>query len=102
MFVQPVVEGFAPAVQEPSKQSGLPEQDTSKSFVILVHGDAAFPGQGIVAETCNVSRLNANQTGGTIHVIANNAVGCTTDSDDSRSTKYLSYLANGFNVACVH
>ncbi|MBL2486572.1 hypothetical protein ELJ40_30690, partial [Klebsiella pneumoniae] len=68
-FVNPVVEGFARAAQENRKKSGLPEQDTSKSFVILVHGDAAFPGQGIVSETLNLSRLNAYQTGGTIHVI---------------------------------
>ena len=50
-------------------------------------------GQGIVSETLNLSRLNAYQTGGTIHVIANNAVGFTTDSYDSRSTKYSSDLA---------
>ena len=62
-FVNPVVEGFARAAQENRKKSGLPEQDTSKSFVILVHGDAAFPGQGIVSETLILSRLNAFQTG---------------------------------------
>ncbi|PER19273.1 2-oxoglutarate dehydrogenase E1 component [Bacillus cereus] len=101
-FVNPVAEGFARAAQENRKKSGLPDQDTSKSFVILVHGDAAFPGQGIVSETLNLSRLNAYQTGGTIHVIANNAVGFTTDSYDSRSTKYSSDLAKGFDIPIVH
>ena len=62
----------------------------------------AFPGQGIVSETLNLSRLNAYQTGGTIHVIANNAVGFTTDSYDSRSTKYSSDLAKGFDIPIVH
>ncbi len=70
--------------------------------MILVHGDAAFPGQGIVSETLIFSRLNAYQTGGTIHVISNNAVGFTTDSDDSRSTKYSCDLANSFDFASVH
>ena len=101
-FVNPVVEGYARAAQENRKKAGYPEQDVSKSFVILVHGDAAFPGQGIVSETLNLSRLNAYQTGGTIHVIANNAVGFTTDSYDSRSTKYSSDLAKGFDIPIVH
>ncbi len=100
--MNPVVEGFRTCGPRNRKKSGLPEQDTSKSFVILVHGDAAFPGQGIVSETLNLSRLNAYQTGGTIHVIANNAVGFTTDSYDSRSTKYSSDLAKGFDIPIVH
>ncbi|ABS21292.1 MULTISPECIES: 2-oxoglutarate dehydrogenase E1 component [Bacillus cereus group] len=101
-FVNPVVEGYARAAQENRKKAGYPEQDSSKSFVILVHGDAAFPGQGIVSETLNLSRLNAYQTGGTIHIIANNTIGFTTDSYDSRSTRYSSDLAKGFDIPIVH
>src|SRR5699024_9970577 len=74
-FVNPVVEGYARAEQEERNQAGVPEQDTSKSLPILIHGDAAFPGEGIVAETLNLSRLPGYQTGGTIHIIANNLLG---------------------------
>ncbi|WP_369900575.1 2-oxoglutarate dehydrogenase E1 component [Bacillus manliponensis] len=101
-FVDPVVEGYARAAQESRSNSGHPEQDISKAFAILVHGDAAFPGQGIVSETLNLSRLDGYHTGGSIHIIANNAIGFTTDSSDSRSTTYSSDLAKGFEVPVVH
>jgi 2-oxoglutarate dehydrogenase E1 component len=57
---------------------------------MAIHGDAAFPGEGIVAETLNISHLNAYRTGGTIHIIVNNQVGFTTDPTDARSTHYAS------------
>lgn len=101
-FVDPVVEGFARAAQEERDQAGYPKQDTSKAFAILVHGDAAFPGQGIVAETLNLGGLRGYRTGGTIHIIANNMVGFTTDSHDSRFTKYASDLAKGYEIPVVH
>ncbi|WHY02858.1 2-oxoglutarate dehydrogenase E1 component [Neobacillus sp. DY30] len=101
-FVNPVVEGFARAAQEDRQKSGYPEQDVKKAFAILVHGDAAFPGQGIVAETLNLGGLKGYRTGGTIHIIANNMVGFTTDSHDSRSTRYSSDLAKGFEIPIVH
>lgn len=101
-FVDPVVEGFARAAQEERHRVGYPEQDTSKALAILVHGDAAFPGQGIVAETLNLGGLKGYQTGGTIHIIANNMVGFTTDSHDSRSTRYTSDLAKGFEIPILH
>ncbi|WP_078412907.1 2-oxoglutarate dehydrogenase E1 component [Priestia abyssalis] len=101
-FVDPVVEGFARAAQEERHKAGYPEQDTSKAFAILVHGDAAFPGQGIVSETLNLGGLKGYQTGGTLHIIANNMVGFTTDSHDSRSTRYASDLAKGFEIPIVH
>jgi 2-oxoglutarate dehydrogenase E1 component len=101
-FVDPVVEGFARAAQEERKNTGYPEQDVKKAFAILVHGDAAFPGQGIVAETLNLSGLKGYRTGGTIHIIANNMVGFTTDSHDSRSTRYSSDLAKGFEIPIIH
>nr|WP_263327634.1 2-oxoglutarate dehydrogenase E1 component [Neobacillus sp. Marseille-Q6967] len=101
-FVNPVVEGFARASQEERQKAGYPKQDVSKAFAILVHGDAAFPGQGIVAETLNLGGLKGYRTGGTIHIIANNMVGFTTDSHDSRSTRYSSDLAKGFEIPIVH
>ncbi|CAM3725607.1 2-oxoglutarate dehydrogenase E1 component [Alkalicoccus chagannorensis] len=101
-FVDPVVEGLARAAQDDRSERGKPKQDMSKSMPILIHGDAAFPGQGIVAETLNLSRLEGYATGGTLHVIANNLIGFTTVSDDSRSTTYASDLAKGFNVPVIH
>ncbi|HWO96532.1 MAG TPA: 2-oxoglutarate dehydrogenase E1 component [Bacillus sp. (in: firmicutes)] len=101
-FVDPVVLGFTRASQEERDEAGYPKQDVSKSFAILIHGDAAFPGQGIVAETLNLGGLKGYQTGGTIHIIANNMVGFTTDSPDSRSTKYASDLAKGYEIPVIH
>ena len=69
---------------------------------VLIHGDAAFPGQGIVAETLNLQSLPGYSTGGTLHVIANNQLGFTTDPDESRSTRYASDLAKGFDVPIIH
>ena len=65
---------------------------------MLIHGDAAFPGQGVVAETLNLQALPGYSTGGTIHVIANNQLGFTTDPEESRSTRYASDLAKGFDM----
>lgn len=101
-FVNPVVEGFTRAVQEDRNKPGYPEQDTNKAMAILIHGDAAFPGEGVVAETLNLSQLKGYRTGGTIHIIANNQLGFTTDSTDSRSTVYSSDLAKGFEIPIVH
>ena len=69
---------------------------------VLIHGDAAFPGQGMVAETLNLQSLAGYSTGGTLHVIANNQLGFTTDPDESRSTRYASDLAKGFDVPIIH
>ena len=101
-FVDPVVEGRARAAQDRRKQRGAPEQDATASLAILIHGDAAFPGQGIVPETLNLSRLPGYSVGGTIHVITNNQIGFTTDPIDSRSTLYASDLAKGFEIPIVH
>ncbi|MGE8077754.1 2-oxoglutarate dehydrogenase E1 component [Peribacillus loiseleuriae] len=100
--VGPVVEGYSRAAQENRTEAGFPKQDISRSMAILIHGDAAFPGEGIVPETLNLSRLKGYQTGGTIHIIANNMIGFTTESEDSRSTKYASDPAKGFEVPIVH
>ncbi|MGE6259616.1 2-oxoglutarate dehydrogenase E1 component [Heyndrickxia sporothermodurans] len=98
----PIVEGYTRAAQEQRHAAGYPSQDQDQSYAILVHGDAAFPGQGIVAETLNMSGLKGFNTGGSIHIIANNMIGFTTESYDSRSTKYASDTAKGFEVPIIH
>jgi 2-oxoglutarate dehydrogenase E1 component len=99
--VDPVVEGSTRALQTDHTHS-VPVQDVKKAAPILIHGDAAFVGQGIVSEVFNLQSLPGYETGGTIHVIANNQVGFTTDTRDSRSTRYASDLAKGFDVPIVH
>ena len=74
----------------------------SRTLPILIHGDAAFPGQGIVAETLNLSRLDGYTTGGTIHIIANNQLGFTATSREAYGTSYASGLARGFKIPIVH
>ncbi|MEH7522759.1 2-oxoglutarate dehydrogenase E1 component [Bacillus sp. JJ1503] len=97
-----VVEGYTRAAQEDRSEKGYPKQDVTKALAVLVHGDAAFPGQGVVAETLNYSSTVAYQTGGTIHIIANNRIGFTTESEDSRSTRYSSDMAKGFHIPIFH
>ncbi len=101
-FVNAVAEGQARAVQETINLPGAPKQDDHASLPVLIHGDAAFPGQGIVAETLNLSRLPGYRTGGTIHIIVNNQIGFTTVPSDGRSTLYASDLAKGFEIPIVH
>lgn len=101
-FVNPVVEGYARAAQEDRGQPGYPQQDVNKAATVLIHGDAAFPGEGIVAETLNFTKLPGYQNGGTIHIIVNNNLGFTTESKDSRSTHYASDLAKGYEIPIVH
>ncbi|MBW3633127.1 MAG: 2-oxoglutarate dehydrogenase E1 component [Chloroflexi bacterium] len=101
-FVNPVVEGMARASQDQRSQPGAPPHDRNRAMAILLHGDAAFPGQGIVAETLNFSGLPGYSTGGTIHVIVNNQIGFTTDIRDSRTTLYAGDLAKGFEIPVVH
>ena len=100
--VNSVVTGQTRAAQEQKNNVGLPEQDTNSAYAVLVHGDAAFPGQGIVPETFNYSRVRGFQTGGSVHVIANNMIGFTTEHYDSRSTHYSSDPAKGFEVPVIH
>jgi 2-oxoglutarate dehydrogenase E1 component len=100
--VDPIVEGMARAAGTRTDRGGAPEFDPARSVPILIHGDAAFPGQGIVAETLNLSRLAGYDTGGTIHIIVNNQLGFTADTRDSYSTSYASGLARGFKIPIVH
>lgn len=101
-FVDPVVEGYARAVQDGRDQAGQPAFHQDEAMAMLVHGDAAFPGEGVVAETLNLSRLDGYQTGGTIHIIANNQLGFTAEAHEGRSTHYASDLAKGFEIPVVH
>jgi 2-oxoglutarate dehydrogenase E1 component len=101
-FVDPAVVGRARAAQETRTEGGKPNQDIRASLAILIHGDAAFPGQGVVAETLNLGQLNGYKIGGTIHIISNNQIGFTTDPQDARSTLYASDLAKGFEIPIVH
>jgi 2-oxoglutarate dehydrogenase E1 component len=102
-FVNPVVMGMVRAAQDDTAQSGgVPTLDTAAALPVVVHGDAAFPGQGVVAETLNMSCLAGYSVGGTIHLIANNQVGFTTNPSASRSTNYASDLAKGFDIPVVH
>jgi 2-oxoglutarate dehydrogenase E1 component len=99
--VDPVVEGLTRSEQtDRSTRDGA--YDGRVALPILIHGDASFPGQGVVAETLNLQGLGGYSTGGTLHVIANNQVGFTTDPEDGRSTRYSSDLAKGFDVPIVH
>ena len=99
--VNPVVEGRARAEQtDRSTRAGL--HDPGVALPILIHGDAAFAGQGVVAETLNLEGLAGYTTGGTLHLIANNQVGYTTDPAEGRSTRYSSDLAKGFDVPIIH
>jgi 2-oxoglutarate dehydrogenase E1 component len=99
--VDPVVEGRSRAEQtDRSTRYGL--HDPSVALPVLIHGDASFPGQGEVAETLNLSALDGYSTGGTLHVIANNQIGFTTDPSEGRSTRYSSDLAKGFDIPIIH
>ncbi len=101
-FVDPVVEGMTRASQETRDHLGSPQQDVDSTLPILLHGDAAFPGEGIVAETLNLWNLHGYRVGGTIHIIVNNQLGFTTEPRDYRSTYFASDLAKGFEIPIIH
>jgi 2-oxoglutarate dehydrogenase E1 component len=100
-YVDPVVEGATRAAQT-TRQGPHVHRDTNAAIPILLHGDAAFPAGGVVAETLNLQALDGYTTGGTIHIIQNNQVGFTTNADDARSTTWASDLAKGFDVPIIH
>ena len=101
-FVDPVVEGFARAAQDRRDQPGPPQQDVETALPVTIHGDAAFPGEGVVAETLNLSHLPGFETGGTVRIIVNNQIGFTTSARAGRSTLYASDPAKGFEIPVVH
>src|SRR6185295_5271491 len=99
-FIDPVVEGRTRAQQtERDKQQA--QHFPRRALPILIHGDAAFPGEGVVAETLNLEALAGYSTGGVMHIIANNQIGFTTEPEESRSTRYASDLAKGFDMPII-
>ncbi|MCW2923070.1 MAG: 2-oxoglutarate dehydrogenase, subunit, partial [Thermoleophilia bacterium] len=99
--VNPVVEGRTRASQSLQRGREM-THDGSAALPVLIHGDAAFAGQGVVAETLNLQGLAGYTTGGTVHLISNNQVGFTTNPRDGRSTRYASDLAKGFDMPIIH
>jgi 2-oxoglutarate dehydrogenase E1 component len=97
-MVDPVVVGAVRAMQD----SGGPGQSTAEAMGVIVHGDASFAGQGIVSETFNLAQLAGYDTGGSIHIIANNQLGFTTEPEDSYSTEQSSDVARGFDIPIIH
>ena len=100
-FVSPVVDGRARAKQT-QRRGREAHYDPTAALPVAIHGDAAFAGQGVVAETLNLGALKGYRTGGTLHLITNNQVGFTTDMEDARSTRYASDLAKGFDIPIIH
>lgn len=96
-FVNPVVEGRVRA-----KQDRRGDREGRRVVPLLIHGDAAFIGQGVVAETLNLMRLEGYATGGTVHIVVNNQVGFTTSPVDSRSTRYATDLAKMLGIPIFH
>jgi len=99
--VDAVVEGRTRASQT-DRSHNIASVDAQKAAALLVHGDASFPAQGVVAEVLNMQALAGYTTGGTIHIIANNQIGFTTTPGEGRSTRYASDLAKGFDLPIIH
>ncbi len=95
--VNPVVEGFTRA-----RQDLIADDSRTQVVPLLIHGDAAFAGQGIVAETLNMSQLEGYKTGGTIHIIINNQIGYTTLPENARSTRYSTDIAKMLMIPIFH
>jgi 2-oxoglutarate dehydrogenase E1 component len=95
--VDPVVEGFVRA-----RQDSTAGRHRNRVLPLLIHGDAAFAGQGIVPETLNMSQLEGYRTGGTIHLVINNQIGYTTLPEDARSTRYSTDVAKMLMVPIFH
>ncbi|MBZ0306351.1 MAG: 2-oxoglutarate dehydrogenase E1 component, partial [Anaerolineae bacterium] len=100
--VNAVAVGMARAAESLVNRGGAPEFNHHQALTVLIHGDAAFTGQGSVAETLNMANLPGYRTGGTLHIIANNQIGFTTLPSDSRSTNYASDPAKGYDIPILH
>ncbi|MGD8403727.1 MAG: 2-oxoglutarate dehydrogenase E1 component [Anaerolineales bacterium] len=101
-MVNPVILGMARAADENVEEPGSPQYFEDASLPILIHGDASFTGQGIVAETLNMSRLPGYSISGSLHIIANNQLGFTATDDELRSSLHASDLAKGFEIPIIH
>ena len=100
--VDPVIVGMARAANTKTDQPGAPRYLENESLPILIHGDASFVGQGIVAETLNFSHVQGYSTSGCLHIIANNQLGFTATESESRSSLHASDLAKGFEIPVIH
>jgi len=95
--VNPVVEGMARALDDE-----IGDETYRRVMPVLIHGDAAFAGQGVVPETLNMARLRGYATGGTMHIVINNQIGFTTSPEDSRSSPYCTGIAKLLQVPILH
>lgn len=100
--VDPVVVGMARAANTKTDTAGAPRYFENESLPIIIHGDASFVGQGIVAETLNFSHVAGYATSGSLHIIANNQLGFTATDSESRSSLHASDLAKGFEIPVIH
>src|SRR5258706_1702422 len=100
--IDPVIQGIARAANTRVDEPGAPQYFQNASLPIVIHGDAAFSGQGIVSEVLNFSRLPGYTTSGTLHIVANNQVGFTTTENELRSSLHASDLAKGFEIPVIH
>jgi 2-oxoglutarate dehydrogenase E1 component len=100
--IDPIIQGMARAANTKVDAAGPPRYYDNASLSILIHGDASFPAQGVVAETLNLSRLPGYSTSGSLHIIANNQLGFTAIDNEARSTLHASDLAKGFEMPVLH
>ncbi|MFZ5569156.1 MAG: 2-oxoglutarate dehydrogenase E1 component [Thermodesulfobacteriota bacterium] len=98
--VDPVVEGLARGLQD--RLAGTEADPAASVLPVLIHGDAAFAGQGVVTETLNLSQLTGYATGGTLHIVINNQIGYTTLPENARSTRYSTDVAKMLMVPIFH
>ena len=101
-LIDPIIQGISRAANSKVDNPGAPQIFENASLPVLIHGDASFVGQGIVAETFNLSQLSAYSTGGSLHIIANNQLGFTVIDKESRSSLHASDLARGFEIPIIH
>jgi 2-oxoglutarate dehydrogenase E1 component len=101
-MIDPVIQGMARASNTAMDQAGSAALLSECIVPILIHGDASFVGQGIVAETLNLSRLPGYSASGTLHIIANNQLGFTATDPELRSSLHASDMAVGFEMPVIH
>ncbi len=101
-MVDPLIAGMARAANTKADVPGAPRYFENASLPIMIHGDASFTGEGIVAETFNFSRVPGYSISGTVHIIANNQLGFTANESESRSSLHASDLAQGFEIPVIH
>jgi 2-oxoglutarate dehydrogenase E1 component len=101
-LINPIIQGMSRAANSKADNPGPPQNFENASLPILIHGDASFTGQGIVAETLNLSQLPGYSTGGSLHIIANNQLGFTATDKESRSSLHASDLGKAFETPVIH